>query len=135
MKYLGRRPGVFHQAVYTCVQERTAAPSSAEHLAVLSSRQQDHRHRQGFNRAESGDGQVGIEDFIFRSILMAPLPWAPPQTHSEGCQAWQTFFSFLFVVMESGFLGIYLHCNQNTCFEIFSFIWVGCKSLLFFLCF
>lgn len=29
------------------------------------------------------------------------------------------------VVSESVFVGIYLHCNQNTCFEMFGFIWVG----------
>lgn len=122
MKYLGRGPGGSHQAVYTCVQERTAAPSAAEHLAVLSSMWQDHRHRQRFNGAESGDGQVEIQD--------GPSSGPPSWLHCPGHPLRRTmkavrfgrplFPAFSLVVMESVFVGIYLHCNQKTCFEMFS---------------
>lgn len=87
--------------------------------------------------AESGDGQVEIED----GPSLGPSSWlhcpGHPLRHTvKAVRLGRPLYPALsLVVRESVFVGIYLHCNQNTCFGMFGFIWVGCKSLLFFLCF
>lgn len=95
---------------------------------LLSVVQQHHRHRQKVEMGKQkykmdhlqlcphGSTTLGITSDTQRRLWgLADLSPAPTS-----------------VVMESVSVGIYLRCNHNTYFEMFSFIWVGCKSLLFF---